>query len=78
MNKKIAGLIIITVALVSIFIWEFWGRENLAYKEVLVMKDDTPASTVSKGYQLAYGNGNGPVCAGRDRTSQGVFYQFSI
>lgn len=48
MNKKIAGLIIITVALVSIFIWEFWGRENLAYKEVLVMKDDTPASTVIK------------------------------
>ena len=46
MNKKIAGLIIISVALLSMFIWEFWGRENLSYKEVLVFREDVKAHTV--------------------------------
>lgn len=46
MNKKIAGLIIISVALTSMFIWEFWGRENFSYKEVLVLKADKTEGTI--------------------------------
>jgi len=52
LNKRIAGLVIISVTLLSMFIWEFWGRENLSYKEVLVLKEDKPASTIIKEEDL--------------------------
>ena len=46
MNKRIIGLAIIIVTLVAIAAWEFWGRENIAYTEVLVLKEDLKAHTV--------------------------------
>ena len=46
MDKRMAGLAIIAVALVSLGIWEFWGRENLSYEDVPVLKDDVQANTV--------------------------------
>lgn len=52
MNKRIAGLIIISVALTSMFIWELWGRENLYYQEVLVLKEDKASGTIIKREDL--------------------------
>lgn len=46
MNKKIVGFAIIAVTLVSLGIWEFWGRENIYYQSVLVLKEDLPANTI--------------------------------
>ncbi len=46
MNKKIAGFVIITTALVGMGIWEMWGRENLSYKEILAVRSNLPANTV--------------------------------
>ena len=52
MNKKLAGFLIITAALVSLAVWELWGRESLAYKEVLVLVRDLPAGSVISAEDL--------------------------
>lgn len=46
MNRRVIGFAIITVTMITIGIWEFWGRENIAYKSVLVLKEDLPENTV--------------------------------
>lgn len=46
MNKRILGFAIIAVALAAIGLWELWGRENLAYQPVLVLKEDLQANTI--------------------------------
>ena len=46
MNKRIVGFAMIAIALVTITIWEFWGRENISYKSVLVLKEDKEPYTV--------------------------------
>lgn len=46
MNRRVIGFAIITVTMITIGIWEFWGRENIAYQSVLVLKDDLPENTV--------------------------------
>lgn len=46
MNKRIVGFVIIVVTLVSVGIWEFWGRETVAYKNILVLKEDLAAGTL--------------------------------
>lgn len=48
MNKKTAGFIVIAVALLSLAMWEFWGRENFSYKEIAVLADSLPANTLIK------------------------------
>lgn len=45
-NRRIAGFVMIIATLVSIGVWEFWGRENIACKPVLVLKEDIPANTI--------------------------------
>ena len=46
MNRRIRGLAMITVTLAAIGIWEFWGRENISYRQVIVLREDTKAHTV--------------------------------
>ena len=46
MNRRIIGLAMITVTLAAIGIWEFWGRENISYRQVILLKEDTKAHTV--------------------------------
>ena len=46
MNRRIIGLAMITVTLAAIWIWEFWGRENISYRQVIVLREDTKAHTV--------------------------------
>ena len=46
MNRRIIGLAMITVTLAAIGIWEFGGRENISYRQVIVLREDTKAHTV--------------------------------
>ena len=46
MNRRIIGLAMITVTLAALGIWEFWGRENISYRQVIVLREDTKAHTV--------------------------------
>lgn len=46
MNRRIIGLAMITVTLAAIGLWEFWGRENISYRQVIVLREDTKAHTV--------------------------------
>ena len=46
MNRRIIGLAMIMVTLAAIGIWEFWGRENISYRQVIVLREDTKAHTV--------------------------------
>jgi hypothetical protein len=46
LNRRIIGLAMITVTLAAIGIWEFWGRENISYRQVIVLREDTKAHTV--------------------------------
>ena len=40
------GFVIIVVSLFLMGVWEFWGRENLAYEEILVLKEPLGASSL--------------------------------
>ena len=46
MKQKAAGLLLILVSVSTLGFWEFWGRENLSYEQVIVLKADTPQNTV--------------------------------
>ena len=45
MKKRIIGLILILVSVGTLGFWEFWGRENILYEEVLVFKEDAERNT---------------------------------
>ena len=47
MRKNIIGVIIIVLAFVLIFGWEFYGREQFSYKPTLVV-----TATVEKGQTI--------------------------
>ena len=38
-KKKVAGITIIILTLFLLGFWEFWGRENFMFKEVLVLRN---------------------------------------
>ena len=40
------GFVIIVVSLFLMGVWEFWGRENLAYEEILVLKEPLGVSSL--------------------------------
>lgn len=44
-RQKAAGILLILISLGALGFWEFWGRENLAYERILVLKQDTPMNT---------------------------------
>ena len=46
MNKKLIGFVIIMLSLFLMGVWEFWGRENMAYEEILVLKEPLGASSL--------------------------------
>lgn len=46
LNKKLIGFVIIMLSLFLMGVWEFWGRENLEYEEILVLKEPLEASSV--------------------------------
>ena len=44
-RQKTAGILLIVISLGALGFWEFWGRENLAYEQVLVLRQDASANT---------------------------------
>ena len=44
-KQKTVGILMIIISLGALGFWEFWGRENLAYEQILVLRQDTPANT---------------------------------
>ncbi len=45
MKQKAAGILLIVISLGVLGFWEFWGRENLAYERILVLRQDIPENT---------------------------------
>lgn len=39
-KNKVIGMVIILATLISLGVWELWGRENLMYDRVLVLSSD--------------------------------------
>lgn len=46
MKKRIAGLVLIVLCLAALGFWEFWGRKNLGYEEILTVKTEISPNTV--------------------------------
>ena len=46
MNKKMIGFVMIILSLSLMGVWEFWGREELAYEDILVLREPLEAGTI--------------------------------
>ncbi len=44
--KRVIGIILLILSIISIYIWEGWGRDNFTTTEIVVLKDDIPAHTI--------------------------------
>ena len=52
MKKKIAGIVLICLALGLLGFWELWGRQNIGYDEILVLRESASKSTVVEASML--------------------------
>ena len=39
MKRRIAGIVLVALSVGALGFWELWGRENITYDKVLVLKD---------------------------------------
>lgn len=46
MKKRIAGIMLIVLSVGALGFWELWGRENITYDRVLVLKESLPKNTL--------------------------------
>ena len=46
MKKRIAGIVLIVLSVGALGFWELWGRENITYDRVLVLKESLPKKTL--------------------------------
>ena len=46
MKKRIAGIVLIVLSVGALGFWELWGRENITYDRVLVLKEPLPKNTL--------------------------------
>ena len=46
MKRRIAGLMLVVLSVCVLGFWEFWGRENITYDRVLVLKESLPENTL--------------------------------
>lgn len=46
MKKRIVGMILIGTCLLALGFWEFWGRKNLGYEEILTVRSELAPNTV--------------------------------
>lgn len=53
MKKRVIGLILIGTALLALGFWEFWGRKNLGYEEVLTVRKEIAPNTVISADMLS-------------------------
>lgn len=52
MKKRVIGLVLIGTALLALGFWEFWGRKNLGYEEILTVKSEVSPNTVISAEML--------------------------
>ena len=52
MKKRIAGIVLIVLSVGALGFWELWGRENITYDRVLVLKESLPKNTLIKADML--------------------------
>lgn len=45
MKKRIAGIILVVLSLGALGFWELWGRENITYDRILVLRESQPKNT---------------------------------
>lgn len=53
MQKRIVGMSLIVVFLFALGFWEFWGRKNLGYQEVLTVRKELEPNTVISADMLS-------------------------
>ena len=46
--KRIIGLVLVALSLGAICFWEFWGRENISYDSVAVLRSSVSSGTIIK------------------------------
>ncbi len=46
MKKRIAGIVMVLLSLGALGFWELWGRENITYDRILVLKESQPKNTL--------------------------------
>ena len=46
MKKRIAGILMIVISLGTLGFWELWGRENLSYRQIVVLRESVAAHTM--------------------------------
>ncbi len=52
MKKRICGILMIVLSVGALGFWELWGRENLSYRNIAVLKDSVGAHTEITGDML--------------------------
>ena len=46
MKRRIAGIVLVVLSVGALGFWELWGRENITYDRVLVLKEALPKNTL--------------------------------
>ena len=46
MKRRIAGIVLVVLSVGALGFWELWGRENITYDRVLVLKEPLPKNTL--------------------------------
>ncbi len=46
MKKRICGILMIVLSLGALGFWELWGRENLSYRKIAVLRESCEAHTL--------------------------------
>ena len=46
MKRRIAGIVLVVFSVGALGFWELWGRENITYDRVLVLKEALPKNTL--------------------------------
>ena len=46
MKRRIAGIVLVALSVGALGFWELWGRENITYDKVLVLKEASPKNTL--------------------------------
>lgn len=75
-RNRIIGLTLVILTLTALGFWEFWGRSNLGYDKVLVLKKDVSANTRITAEMLTVKPlehpGRGVLAAGEAKAVEGL------
>ncbi len=76
MKRRIAGIVLVALSVGALGFWELWGRENITYDKVLVLKEASPKNTLISADMLRVKKvdkaGEGAVMAGEQAKIEGL------